>query len=315
MSVDAGAQAQTDNAGSNQDAGAPVLDYGEILAQHQHELARSGKTVEALRGELGKTHETMDRVRKAFTGETEQQLTPSQMRMRELDDLSAYLDSAAEENRARGGSGLPATSKIGKQLAAFGKEAEARADRLEAELAEMKAQLKRSQNPAYQGLERAAFVMEGMVDDALTSMYGADAGAREIKAAQFNAVTARINAEIKDLMKNDPDALLKVQRNPKIMRSMVNHFMAEMLPPKVRQQMDEQWIRDEPMDVRDLYQAFSEAREALEEASSKNDAKRADYFSGLMTSIRQEILGHQYGGKRGGNDAKPSLNKLLHHGR
>lgn len=301
----------TDNQSQETTEQTPVVDYGEILARHQTELARSGKTVEALREELGKTHGTIDRVRKAFTGDQEQQVTPYQQRMRDFDDLAAYLDQEALENQKQGGQGLPITTKIGKQLAAYGKAAEARAEKLEQELEEIKAQIKRQQNPAFQGLERAGFIMEGMVDDALEQMYGAEATSKQIRASQFNAVTSRINEEIKDLMKNDPEALLKVQRNPKIMRQMVNHFMAEMLPPKVRTMMDEERIKNEPMDARTLYQAFAEAKEQLFEAQEKGDERSAATYSNLMDEIRRDILATQISGRRGGTVDKPSLNQLF----
>lgn len=289
-----------------------VVDYGELIARQNEELQRTGKTVEELRSELGKSRDVMGRVQRAFSGdENTEKVTPYQRRMREFDDLAEYLDQEASESQKRGGAGLPITTKIGKQLAAYGKEAEARAEKLEQELGQIKEALKRQQNPAFQGLERAAFIMEGMVDDALGQMYGVAADSKSIRAAQFNAVTSRINEEIKDLMKNDPEALLKVQRNPKIMRNMVNHFMAEMLPPKVRSMMDEERIKNEPMDGRQLVQAFSEAREGYEEALQSGDSKRADYFSNLITDIRRDILSNQISSRKGGAVDKPTLASLM----
>jgi hypothetical protein len=288
-----------------------VLDYGEILAQHRAELAQTGKTVQELRAELNRSHGVIGRVQKAFSGDTDERLTPSQQRMREFDELAQYLDQEALENQRGGGKGLPITTKIGKQLATYGKEAEARAERLEQEISELKQAMKRRENPAFQGLERAAFVMEGMVEEALESLYGAEAGAKGIRESQFNAVTARINDEIKDLMKNDPNGLLKVQRNPKVMRKMVNHFLAEMLPPKVRTMLDDERIKNEPILPRELWQAFSEAKEAYQEAESRGDAKTAAQYSALMTDIRHDILSNQISGRRGGTAEKPSLNNLM----
>lgn len=288
----------------NQDDG-QVVDYSEILARHQSELARTGKTVESLKAELDKSHGVIGRVQKAFSGEEEKPLSPYQQRMQEYDDLGQYMSENGTAEK------YPLTDKLGKHLINMGKQAEARAEKLEQELAEMKAQLKRQQNPAWQGLERAGHIMEGMVEDGLEQMYGKDPSARGIRAAQFNAVTARINEEIKDLMQNDPEALLKVQRNPKIMRNMVNQFMAEMLPPKVRTMLDEERIKNEPMTSRDLYQAFSEAREQWEEAQKAGDERAEQEYSNLMTSIRHDILAAQQESRRGGNPERPSLNQLF----
>lgn len=296
------------------DDGGPAIDFGEILAQHQSELARTGKTVEDLRAELGKSKGDMDRVRKAFVGEDEgQKQSPYQRRMSAYEDLGKYLQQEALENQRQGGKGLPITSKIGQQLVELGVESEKRAEVLERELSEIKAKLKRQENPAWQGLERAAFIMEGMVSEGLESLYGGAAGSKQIREAQFNAVTARINSEIQDLMKNDPDALLKVQRNPKIMRKMVNHFMAEMLPPKVRTMLDDERIKNEPFEARDLVQAFAEAREQWEAALESGNEKQATEFSNLMTSIRHDILATQQSSRR--QSEKPSLNQLFRNAR
>lgn len=283
----------------------PVVDFGEILAQHQSELARTGKTVETLRGELAKRDTQFDRVRKAFAGEEGEKLTPRQQRMQHFDALSAEMEQVAKEH------GLPLTTKIGKEFASYAKEMASENESLHQELEAIKEAIKRQQNPAFQGLERAAFIMEGMVDDALGQMYGQEPGSKQIRAAQFNAVTARINEEIKDLMRNDPDALLKVQRNPKIMRNMVNHFMAEMLPPKVRGMLEDDQIKNTPMSQRELYQAFSEAREAYDSALSAGEKKKADHYSNLITDLRREILANQIGGRKGGTNEKPSLNNLM----
>jgi hypothetical protein len=300
----------TQQSGQGQER-APVVDYSELLAAQQAELARTGKTVEQLRSDLGESRSAIDRVKRAFVGEEDQQkVSPYQRRIKEFDDLGSYLDQESLENQKNGGAGMPITTKIGKQLVNYAKESESRAEKLEQELAEIKQALKRQQNPAFQGLERAAFVMEGMVDDALQALYGAEPGSKGIRSAQFDAVTARINDEIKDLMKNDPDALLKVQRNPKVMRRMVNHFMAEMLPPKVRTMMDEERIKATPMDARDLFQAFSEAREGLEDARGKGDQRAVAHYDNLMTSIRQDILANQLAGRKGDVN-KPTLNQLF----
>lgn len=301
----------TSTPAENAAEGAPVVDYGEILARHQAEHARTGKTVESLRSELEQSRGVLGRVQKAFTGEQEKKLSPYQQRMQEFDELGQYLDQEALESQKRGGQGLPITTKIGKQLAEYGKAAEARAEKLEAELAQMKEAIKRQQNPAYQGLERAAFIMEGMVDEGLEQLYGAQDASKGIRAAQFNAVTVRINDEIKDLMANEPETLLKIQRNPKLMRKMVNHFMAEMLPPKVRQHMDNERIQNEPMGQQELWQAFAEAKREWETALSAGDERAAAHYSGLMTSVRHDILGGQQASRRNANPDRPSLNQLF----
>lgn len=290
--------------------GPGAVDYSEILARHQGELARTGKTVESLKSELDDSRSVLSRVQKAFVGE-EDKVSPHQRRMRDFEDLGAYLDKEALEDQKNGGRGLPITTKIGKQLVAYGREAEERAEKLEKELADIKKALDRRENPNFQGLERAGQIMEGMLEDGLNQLYGADPETKGIRGAQMNAVSRRINEEIQDLMKNDPDGLRRVQRDPKVMRRMVNHFMAEMLPPKVRSMLDNQRIQNEPFDSRDLYQSFAEARQEWEEAQSAGDERKTAYYDTLMTELRQKILSSQQEGRRGGTAEKPSLNQLF----
>ncbi len=278
-----------------------AFDFSQILEQHKAEIERSGKTVESLRGELGRTHETMDRVKRAFTGDNERPVSPYQARIKEFQELGEYVDKEVGH--------LPATAKIGKQLAALGQESEARAERLERELADLKETLKRQDNPAIQGLERAAHIMEGMLQDGLEKLYGSDDRSEGIRSAQFDAVSRRINDEIKDLIKNDPKSLLKLQRNPKLMRNMVNQFTSEMLPPRVREMMEQESARNAPITTQDLYASFNEAKGFYEQAQEKGDAKAVESYSNLMDSIRQEILASKYGG-RGGTAEKPTLSRL-----
>lgn len=293
-----------------------AIDYGELLEQQRAELGRQGQTVENLRKELESSNTTINRVRKAFSNESEKKPSPSEERRQRFNEMRAYLEEQSLEDQKRGGAGLPVTTKIGKELADFGLAAEERAEKLQERIDQLEEMMKLSRNPAYAGLERAAFAMEGMIDEALAQMYGDEDTSRPIRSSQFNAVTARINDELKSMINSkdpkDKEDLLKIQRNPKVMRQMVNHFLAEMLPPKVRQQMDHERMMNQPQSQRDLMQAFVEAREALAEAHEKGDKRQQDYYSNLMTDIRRDILANQMGARRkSGQNEQESLNGLM----
>ncbi len=307
----------TENTGTTETPGAgaddSAVDYAEILQQQQQALQQTGKTVEELRRQLGDSHETMTRVKDAFAGKQAPEVNPYQAKISQYEELQNYYAEEALKHQRAGGSGMPLTTKAGLELAKLGIESERRAESLQKELNDIKLRLDKQSNPNLQGLERAAHVMEGMVSDGLEQMYpGQDS--RQIRAAQYDAITHRINAEIKDLMKNDPDTLLRIQRDPKHMRSMVNHFMAEILPPKVRTMLEDQRIQETPMDVRELYSAFGEAKEQLEAAMKKDDKKATHEASRWMDKIRQDILAVQYGGRKNNPD-RPSLNQLMRTGR
>lgn len=311
MTVNGESQTTDSSGSSGQESNSPVVDYSQILQQHRDEIVRTKDQASALERELKDTRSTVDKVRKAFSNEQEEKLTPAQQRMQRFQELQNYLQEEALANKAAGGGGFPVTTKIGLELAEFGRQAVEENQNLRQELDELKQKVDRQQNPAWQGLERMAQAGEGMIQDALEQMYGTGKDTESIRAAQFNAVTARINEEIKDLLKNEPQTLAKIQRDPKKIRSMVNHFMAEMLPPKVRQMMDEQRIQNEEIPVTDLYQALQEAKEGMEEAQKAGDEKAEAHYSGLFTQIRRDILGHQLGSRRGGTPDKPTLNRLM----
>lgn len=310
-------QVQQDG-GGQQDGGAPdlsgvsqqVSSMAELLRQTQNELRQSRAEQQELKGTLGKNHEQIDRIRKAFVGDQEKKMTPGEQRLAQLSEFERYLEQEAEENRRVGGAGLPVTSKVGKQLAEFARASEAENAELRARLEQLEGKAKRQESPAWQALQTGGRVMEGMLSDALDQLYpGAEYDAT--KQSQFNAVTGRIHAEIQDLAKNEPHNLDKLLRNPKYMRAMVNQFMAENLPPKVREMIDEQAIMNEKDTPQSLWASFAEAREQWEKAEKSNDARAAAHWSGIMTQVRQDMLAQQVAGRKGGDVDKPSIAKLM----
>lgn len=292
----------------------PSIDYGEILARQENALSQQGQLITSLRGELGKRDQTWNKVREAFTGETDKKLTPAQERQQRMRGLVAKVQNDAQESLRAGLSGMPHTVKITEELAQYVADADERADRLESQLAKAIERLDRQQNPAFAAMERAGFIMEGMVDESLIALYGEGPDTERVRGAQYDAITALINAELKELIASkkpeDKTALLKIQRNPKVMRSMVNHFAAQVIPPKVRAAMDQERIENEPDTAEGLISALAEAKEEYEKALENDDHKRAQYYSNLVTKIRQDFLAFQQYGKKSQGGGK-SINSLV----
>lgn len=297
-SNNAAEQAPAENAG-------PAIDYAEILAQHQQEFAKQGKTVSALTQKLSANEAQLQRVRKAFVGDEEEAPSEYQTRVGEHNKLMDYfLQQGLDAERA--GKPMPLTVTLGTKLAQLGIQAEERAEKLERELAEIKQTLGRHSNPAFRQSEQAAAIMDGMVQEAVSQVYGDDPTLEVTRNVQYDAVCKRIDAEIRDLVKNEPQTWAKVRSNPQAMRRMVNHFMGELIPPAVRQQMEHQRIMDTPQTAQELWTAFNEARLGLE--SAETDRERAHY-SKLMDEIRPDILALQGAARR--DPQRPSLNRLL----
>lgn len=301
---------QQEGGGGFEQVNEQVNSMAEILRQTQAELRQSRAEQQELKGTLGKSSEQIDRIRKAFVGDQEKKMTPGEQRLAQLSEFEAYLEQEAEQNRRVGGAGLPVTAKVGKQLAEFARATENENAELRRRLDEIEGKTKRQESPAWQALQTGGRVMEGMLSDALDSLYpGAEYD--QTKQAQFNAVTGRIHAEIQDLAKNEPHNLDKLLRNPKYMRNMVNQFMAEALPPKVREMLDEQAIMNEKDTPQSLWASFAEAREQWEKAEKSGDARAAQHWSGIMTQVRQDMLAQQVAGRKGGDVDKPSIAKLM----
>lgn len=315
-----GAPAPQNDAPNNTENNLPAtqsestIDYGEILARQENALAQQGQLITSLRGELGKRDQTWNKVKEALTGEPQQRLTPAQERQQRMRGLVAKVKEDAQESLRAGLSGMPHTVKVTEELAEYVSAADERADRLEAELRKAIERLDRQQNPAFAAMERAGFIMEGMVDESLVALYGDGPETEKVRGAQYDAITALINQEIKDLIASkkpeDKAALLKIQRNPKVMRSMVNHFAAQVIPPKVRAAMDQERLENEPDTAEGLISALAEAKQEYEKASEAGDAKRADFYSNLITKIRRDFLAFQQYGKKNQSGGQ-SINSLV----
>lgn len=283
-----------------------VVDYAQILAEQNQALSQQSKTVDQLRRQLGESSETMSRVKKAFTGEQEQRVDPSQARINEHEQfLDYFLQQGLEAERR--GQPIPLTVTLGSKLAQENIASEKRAAKLEAKLAQLEGKINRQEDTGYRLTDQAAAVMEGMLQEGLAQVYGDDESSERTRAAQFEAVAGRISEEIKDLMKNDPKVWDKVRRNPASLRKMVNHFVGELIPPKARQMLENQRIQDVEQSTDELYIAFNQAKQMLENAGSDREIHE---YTRVMDSIRQDIIGRQYGGG-GSRNGQPSLNKLL----
>lgn len=306
-----GGQSQADGAAAVSSGGGAV-DYGALLAEVQGQYQHQSKTVDVLTRRLAENQQQLQRVRKAFVGEEEKAPTEYEQRIGEHNRLMDYfLQQGLEAERK--GAPMPLTVTLGTKLAQLGIQAEERAQKLEQELAEIKNLLGRQTNAAARQTENAASIMDGMVQEAIMQMYGEDPAYETTRNVQYDAVCKRIDAEIRDLIQNEPKTWAKIRTNPGAMRKMVNHFMAEMIPPAIRAKMEHDKIMETPMSVQELWAAFNEARVNLEEANSNEDVRSAAHWSTIMDELRQKILAEQGVARR--ESGKPSLNRLMGGGR
>ncbi len=303
MEQSAGASGSSENSSGSDEGGA--VDYGEILQSHEQAFKQQSKTVDQLRRSLDQSTETMGRVKRAFAGDDPPEQNPLEAAIKGHEELMDYfLQQGLEAERQ--GRAIPLTVTLGTKLAQQGIEAEKRYAKLEAKFEKLNRSVQRQEDPNFQLTDRAAAAMEGMLQDGLSQVYGGDPSSERTRNAQFAAVAGRITEEIQDLQKNDPGTWDKIRRNPAAMRKMVNYFVQDQLPPRVREMLENQRVQDTVMTTRELHSAFAQANDAR--LNTENE-REAEQYSNIMDSIRQEIIARQYG--KGRRNENPSLNELL----
>ena len=281
------------------DYGTQIEEFGSVLSRQQAELNRSGETIKTLRGELDKNSSITEKLRKVFVGDDEAP-DPYKQRSASFEALAAELDREALEDQKRGGKGLPLTTKIGKELSEFARATLTQNQKLEQDIKELKNKVDVQSNPAVQNMQRITMVADNMTDEALEVMYPGEDSA-QVRQFMGDSVRTMINKEIRQMVKNNEMDDIKKLNNPKAVRGMVNHFMAQILPPKAREILENERIQNEPANPKDLMIAFREASTNLENAETD---KERNHWDKIVTSLRQDFLAETMG--KGG-----SINKLL----
>jgi len=284
---------------SGNDYGTQIEEFGSVLSRQQAELNRSGETIKSLRGELDKNSSITEKLRKVFVGDDEAP-DPYKQRSASFEALAAELDREALEDQKRGGKGLPLTTKIGKELSEFARATLTQNQKLEQDIKELKNKVDVQSNPAVQNMQRITMVADNMTDEALEVMYPGEDSA-QVRQFMGDSVRTMINKEIRQMVKNNEMDDIKKLNNPKAVRGMVNHFMAQILPPKAREILENERIQNEPANPKDLMIAFREASTNLENAETD---KERNHWDKIVTSLRQDFLAETMG--KGG-----SINKLL----
>lgn len=279
-----------------------IEDFGTTLLKQQEALRERDETISTLKGDLDGTKSTIDKLRKVFVNDDDKK--PD--RGADFKKLLAEVNDAELEDKKRGGKGLPLTTKIGKQFSEFAQTTLEKNEKLEKELEDMKKQMGLQSNPAFQNMQRINHVAENMVDEALDKLYGEEDDTKQVKSFQGDSIKSMIQKEIRDMIEKKEYDNLKKLNNPKNVRGMVSHFAKQILPPKVRQILDEEHLKNQPADPKQLMSALKEANAKL--AAAETDAEFR-HWEKIATEIRQDFLAETMG-KKGG-----SINSILNAGR
>lgn len=254
--------------------------YDDIIASQVEELGSQKKIIEGLQSKLTGTERVLGQMREIFApGEKKPK---SAQKIDEMAELDRLLDQAALEDQRRGGKGLPLTTKIGKTVADFARDAIQRQTALENELSEVKKRLETESNPAYRDFQKTLNGAETFVEDALEALYPGDEH-KDVKGYQASAVMDLVKKEIREMVENNEIDNIKKLKNPKVVRNMVNHFMAQILPPKVREMMDNERIANTPDTEEGLLSELKEIQEKFKKAETK---KEQEQYSRMAKAVR-----------------------------
>lgn len=284
------------------------IDWASVVEQQRQQLDEQSKTSSQLRQQVAEQGEVMGRVRKAFVPDDPAAADPYAGDIAEAEAmLDHFLQAGIEAERQ--GHKIPLTVLNGTKLAQLAIKSAHERKANDSRFSKLEKTVSRQSDPNFQMSDRAAATIEGMADDAIEQVFGSDPEGARVRDAQYNAVIKLIGDEIKDLQKTEPARWDKIRRNPTQLRSMVNYFMHQSLPPKVREMLSEQKIQNEEQGPDELYAAFNQATAELQKAEEAGNDKAAHEWGNVIASIRQQMIGSQMAGAKRGE--RHSLNRVL----
>ena len=265
----------------------PISSGGEassdgLIASLQSELADMKKNLGATTRDFGQTKQTIDNIKKAISPETGGEGVTR-------DDIEAFLDPYLEESLAdqkRGGAGLPLTTKLAVNQAELMKEVR----ELRKQLTEAKGKVDHQSDPTTQYDNQAYSTFDTSIMNGLEQIYGEPKTDIEAKHRNnlFQVIANSVSETVKEIRATDPRRWETIRRNPAAIRQIANSHVASLVPPKARQILEDQSIKDTPMSRADLKQAMIEA----------DDIKNPEQRRKVKEMIRQETLTHMYQNKR-----------------
>lgn len=280
-------------------------DYSTHIEELRNQLAAERQQNSQLRQQFGQTQQTIERVQKAFSGKPEKEVDPIDTEIAEAEAmLDHFLAEAVKAERA--GIQMPLTILNGTKTAQLALKYLNDKKAASARLSKLEQQVQRQGDPNFVSDERAFSSIEGMLDEAINQVYPEDP---RVADAQYNAVLKLVGDEIKDLKTKEPAKWAQVRRNPQLQRRLVQHFVHQSLPPRVRQMLEEKQLMETEQPVTELKEAFDEASTRARKAL--NDGNQDEYYkwSNIATEIRQQMIGSMMGEAKQGR--RSSLNQVL----
>lgn len=193
-------------------------------------------------------------------------------------EMDYYIAQAVEaKNR---GQGIPLTANLA--IHAYKQAIENYQTRvaMEKKIQALETRLQEVQDPGHNLNQRAFYNFDTHIKNGLERIYGRDQSSLPQRQAQFRAIGEQVGAAVRSLMQNDPQRWDQMRRDPAEIEKLANRALRMNLPPKALQMIEQENLRNSPMDIGELRQAFREAD------NIKDEAERTR----IKTMIRQDIL-------------------------
>jgi len=263
---------------------------GENVLAFQRELQETQGSMRKLMEDFGKERdtaksdrETLQRLRQALApegeGQGKGQKDPTAKWEQQLD---YYLAEAVEAEKR--GQGIPLTTNLAVELFNGKIEAYRREQELMATVKELKEQMQQARDPQ-QTINHTAYAqIDNSIQRGLDQLYGPGDEYLDQKSAMFDAIAGQVSRLIQATAKDDFKQWDRLRRSPQQLQRLVNEVIKQNIPPQARKILEEDHIKNTPMPMSELRQAFKEAG-SIEDAQERTR---------IQKMIREEILDNMY---------------------
>lgn len=259
--------------------GAPQLD--QKLGELREENTKLKSSFDNYRQETAADRELLKRLKSAFSPAEEKGKSRSEHLQGEFDQ---FLQRALEL-KARGQE-LPMTQQLAVNFYESQLESLKEIDALKAELAKVKGDTERANDPSAPVNNLAYTQMDTFLQQSLDQLYGNDQKAFASKKHMYNAVSSELAEHLKGMQRQAPGEWDQLRRSPGKMQSLVNDILRSIVPPKAMQLIEEQELKATPMTKGELWGAFREAQQLFQSAKTPEEKKKA---LDLQRSIRIDL--------------------------
>ncbi len=273
-------------------------DYRKAFVSTQKDLLRTKSEFDQFRSQMegvkkraDESGSVVDRLREALNPEQARELDPTLEWQAQID---AHMRAALEAEKA--GRPMPITANLALTLYQD-KIANYNAQKEQAKtIKELNERLSALNDPQRE-IDRAAFSkMDATIVDYVERLYGTAPETLPQRRAQYNGIVDQVRLEVEKLQKGPHwDA---VRRSPDKQAKLVEWVVEMNQPPKVRQILEQQRIKETPISDGELWAAFKEAK-TLQDPKAREKA---------TTQIRQDIIARMVGSRKGGG--RQSVGKL-----